>query len=73
MPTTNNLRPVWIIANQGKRLVNIETGTFMEKSSPNETNIISTTGGYTTLGTVDQPLDKIIKTMMKQGLVLKIF
>lgn len=72
MANTNSLRAAWVIANKGTRLVNIETGTLMEESGPNETTISSTVGGYTTLGTIDQPLDKIIKTMTRQGYVLKL-
>ncbi|HTK85630.1 MAG TPA: hypothetical protein VL625_11155 [Patescibacteria group bacterium] len=70
---SDSLRPAWVIANQGKRLVNIETGILMEESGPNETTISSTVGGFTTLGTIDQPLDKVIKTMTRQGYVLKLF
>jgi hypothetical protein len=73
MPTTNSLRPAWVIANQGKRLVNIETGTYLEQSVVSNQTTAHSVHGEATIGTIDQPLDKIIKAMTKQGLVLKLF
>lgn len=69
---SDNLRPAWVIANKGQRLVNIETGTYLEQSAVSNQTTAHSTDGSATIGTIDQPLDKIIKAMTRQGLVLKL-
>jgi hypothetical protein len=68
---SDNLRPAWVIANNGRRLVNIEMGTYLERSAstPNQTTAHSA-HGQSMIGTIDQPLDKIVQELKKKNLVL---
>lgn len=71
---TKSLRPAWVVANNNTRLINIETGMCLEQAPDrNKTNVHAPYNPMSsTVGTIDEPLEKIIRSMTRQGLLLKI-